>query len=555
MAKTTRKAAKQTTTTLKKAASTLKQAVKGTTTKAAGSDFFGLPLKTWIESARAAKGAEVRSGSRGFVFALTTRDAKQMKAIAQGHLSKWQLDHFLKSEADSNHFQGLQGPVWFLRVTPPTNRQAAVHANQALEKSNYARFRDLAGSILSQVLSFKVEKLVVETRGLSLEEESGVLLGLELASYSFAENRNNPKKTRKTLPTLLLKMSEDMSSDEIQGVSRLALSMNIARHLVNLPAGVLNPRTYSNAVIDLFRGSRSSEVDVWAGDKLNEENMNLMLAVGGGAEDGPALVRISYRPRNAKAGVKPIAIVGKGITFDTGGLDMKPSSAMRWMKKDMGGSAAAVAIAKWAEDTGLEIPLDVYLALAENAVSDRSFRPGDIITARSGTTVEIHNTDAEGRLVLADALDVAVTREGDDAPQAVIDIATLTGAIKVGLGAEIAGLFSNNDDLADQLEAAGLAKGDLSWRMPLFQQYKSLFRSTFADYANASDGFGGAITAALFLELFVRDVPWAHLDIYAWKDGSGGPFAESGGNGQPVQALAEFLTRFANRQLTSGVES
>ncbi|MEK7357338.1 MAG: leucyl aminopeptidase family protein, partial [Bdellovibrionota bacterium] len=260
---------------------------------------------------------------------------------------------------------------------------------------------------------------------------------------------------------------------------------------------------------------------------------------------GPCLVHLSYRPKMKTADARPIAIVGKGVTFDSGGLDVKPSSGMRWMKKDMGGSAASVGLAYWAVTSGLPLPLDIYLSLAENAIGGASFRPGDVITARNGTTVEIGNTDAEGRLVLADALDVAVTRK--EMPAAVINIATLTGAIKVGLGADIAGLFSNNDSLATEIEEAGRRTGDLSWRMPLFQPYKSMLRSTFADTNNCSDGgFGGAITAALFLEMFVKDVPWAHLDIYAWKDGSGGPYAESGGNGQPIQALASVLEKFAD---------
>jgi leucyl aminopeptidase len=320
--------------------------------------------------------------------------------------------------------------------------------------------------------------------------------------------------------------------------------MNVARHLTNIPGGELNPQTYSDAVVDLFDGLPNTDVEVWKGERLREERMNLLLAVGGAAEHGPRLVHVSYRPKSAPANTAPIAIVGKGITFDSGGLDIKPSSGMRWMKKDMGGSAASVGLAYWAVTTGLPLPLDIYLSIAENAIGAASFRPGDVITARSGTTVEIGNTDAEGRLVLADALDVAVNAE--EKPQALINIATLTGAIKVGLGGDIAGLFANNDSLATEIEEAGRRTGDLSWRMPLFQPYKSMLRSTFADTHNCSDGgFGGAITAALFLEMFVKDVPWAHLDIYAWKDGAGGPFAESGGNGQPIQALSSVLSRMA----------
>ena len=275
--------------------------------------------------------------------------------------------------------------------------------------------------------------------------------------------------------------------------------------------------------------------------------MGLLLAVGLAADAGPRLVHLRYRPANAPEGARPVAIVGKGVTFDSGGLDIKPASGMRLMKKDMGGSAAAVAVMKWAERTELPLPLDIYVALAENAIGSRAFRPGDVVMARSGLTIEISNTDAEGRLVLADALDVALTQEKEEMPGMIINIATLTGAIKVGLGAEIAGLFANNDHLADVLSEAGVATGDLMWRMPLFQPYRAQLKSASADMMNSAEGgFGGAITAALFLESFVGQTPWAHLDVYAWKDGASGAWTEGGGNGQPVQALCEALTRLAH---------
>jgi leucyl aminopeptidase len=186
--------------------------------------------------------------------------------------------------------------------------------------------------------------------------------------------------------------------------------------------------------------------------------------------------------------------------------------------------------------------LDIYLALAENMVDARSFRPSDVMTARNGMQVEIHNTDAEGRLVLADVLDVAVTQQGADEPEMVIDVATLTGAIKVALGAELAGLFSNDDRLAEDLNRAGQAAGDLNWRMPMYGRYTSGMSTPFADIVNAVDGFGGAITAALFLEKFTRQKSWAHLDIYGWNDKATGPYTFAGGNGQAVQCLAQFLT-------------
>jgi leucyl aminopeptidase len=199
----------------------------------------------------------------------------------------------------------------------------------------------------------------------------------------------------------------------------------------------------------------------------------------------------------------------------------------------------------WAERAGFDRPVDAYLALAENAVDSRSFHPSDIVESRAGTRVEIHNTDAEGRLVLADALDVAATQEGVDKPAAIIDVATLTGAIKVALGTEISGLFASDDALAEAFEGAGQAMGDLTWRMPLFAPYKAMLRSGFAEIANACEGFGGAITAALFLEPFARGLPWAHLDVYSWRDSAGAAYSEAGGSGQPTQMLIEAARRIA----------
>ena len=238
---------------------------------------------------------------------------------------------------------------------------------------------------------------------------------------------------------------------------------------------------------------------------------------------------------------KPVAFVGKGVTFDSGGLDIKPSSGMRLMKKDMGGAAAVAGLAMWAHRVNYSKPLDFYLALAENSVDGKSFRPSDVITARNGLQVEIHNTDAEGRLVLADALDVAVTQTKADEPEMVIDVATLTGAIKVALGADLAGLFTNDDDLAEKLSQAGQAAGDLSWRMPLLSKYNGASSSHFADMVNAVDGFGGAITAALFLEKFVKQKSWAHLDIYAWTEKATGSLQAAGGNAQGLYCLIEFV--------------
>lgn len=543
---------------------------------------FGFPLTTWIETLKPAESSSLSSpvnspvssggATSGFVFVINGQDmAAEMagheveahdygraavKEMVATHLNAWQRQAFNESKAESQFFQGALGPVWIVRGHPDSQ---VAHSVSALDKCQFARLRDLAGAIVNQLPSYQIDNLVLDFQGLSNDEARACLLGLELASYSYSENRPLAPKPRKKLPALSLVEREQGITDlDITQAASEALAMNIARHLTNLPGGDLNPRSYADAVRDLFAKSSSVSVEVWSEQKLVKERMGLLLAVGAAAAEGPRLVHLRYRPKVVKKqkgqkgaySARPIALVGKGITFDSGGLDIKPSSGMRLMKKDMGGSAAVVGLMKWAEMTSYDAPLDAYLSLAENAVGSRAFRPGDVLVSRQGQTVEISNTDAEGRLVLADALDVAVSATGADRPQAVIDFATLTGAIKVGLGAEIAGLFSNHDGLARLLEESGHARGDLMWRMPLFQAYRSQLKSTFADMSNCSDGsFGGAITAALFLQSFVKDIPWAHLDIYAWKDGAGGAWSEAGGSGQAVLALTDALAQLAAEPL------
>ena len=520
---------------------TSKKAKSSTTTKPHDERIFGLPLRSWIESTRWIRRNEFQSGKRGYVFFFSRRDLKLQKSMLGKHLSKWQMETLSGHEGEVFHTAGKFGPVWVLR---PSKEKVLGH-HGLLDRTPYVRAREQVGGCLPTMLASKVDKVLIEFVHASPDEQRGAWLGLELASYSFQENRDNPKRQRRPLPRLYLaKDSVDLNAVEVRKVAAVAMATNLARHLTNLPGGTLNPRTYAEAAAQLFAKRPGLNTQVWQGDRLLTENMHLLRAVGEGAVEGPRLVHISYRPE-AGAGKRPLAFVGKGITFDSGGLDIKPSSAMRWMKKDMGGSAAVIALAYWCVQSGFDHPCDFYLALAENAVGSRSFHPGDVITARSGMTVEIHNTDAEGRLVLADALDVAIKRSEGEAPMLVVNLATLTGAIKVGLGAEVAGLFANHDQLADLILESAQQTGEWTWRMPLFSGYRGSLRSNFADIANCSDGFGGAITAALFLQEFVGDVPWAHLDIYAWKDSGGGSQSETGGSGQGVQSMIEFVQKIS----------
>ncbi|MFU2511986.1 leucyl aminopeptidase family protein [Pseudoalteromonas sp. ASV78] len=289
-----------------------------------------------------------------------------------------------------------------------------------------------------------------------------------------------------------------------------ASAINLVRDLVNTPAADMMPQHLSQVMADLAHtyDGRFSE---WVGDELLEQNYPTIHMVGRASENKPRLLDLRWGAEDAPL----ITLVGKGVCFDSGGLDLKPSSGMRNMKKDMGGAAHVIGLAQLIMAAKLPIRLRVLVPAVENAVSRNAFRPGDVIKTRKGIMVEIDNTDAEGRLVLCDAL----TEAQNDDPQLLIDFATLTGACRIALGTELPGFFSTNRDVANGIIDAGIAVADPVWQLPLFEQYKSLLKSDVADMANcASTPFGGAITAALYLKEFVEPTtPWVHFDVMAWN--------------------------------------
>lgn len=482
---------------------------------------------SWLEQVTAAKATE---GSRAELYIETS------KKISVS-LKKQLQDFEMKSlEQDTSTFRS------FLREDKRifVKKLELKKKSGDLAESPMAQARNAMGGVFSSMSQICLAELNIFLSDNKADVVKGILVGLDVAAYRYNDRVSETPNPWRPAVTIKAK-DRPVAKSVFQQAVALGKGVNLARHLVNLPPNLLNPQTYTDSVQKLFKGSSSVKITVWDEARLKKENMGLLLGVGQASEHPPCMVHLRYRPKGS-ASKKPIALVGKGITFDSGGLDLKPPQYMRWMKKDMGGSAAVVGLLRWAEQSGLKRPLDVYLALAENAVSDSSFCPGDVLTARNGATVEIHNTDAEGRLALADALDVAVNQTGKDAPEKVIDVATLTGAIKAGLGADVAGLFSNDDKLKGQLFKAAETTSDYCWPMPLFRPYWKSMKSTVSDFLNCTDGFGGAITAALFLEKFTGDVPWAHLDIYAWTDGAKGPLREKGGSGQGVILLSEYLS-------------
>jgi leucyl aminopeptidase len=315
-----------------------------------------------------------------------------------------------------------------------------------------------------------------------------------------------------------------------QGVCT-GLGVNEARHLANLPGNICTPTYLAQQARKLSKGNSKLSVSVLEEKKMKELGMGSLLSVTAGSDQPAKLIVMNYR--GGKSGQKPYVLVGKGITFDSGGISLKPGAKMDEMKFDMGGAASVFGTMR--AITGMELPLNVVaiVAAAENMPSGGATKPGDVVTSMSGKTIEVLNTDAEGRLVLCDALTYAERFK----PQAVIDIATLTGACVVALGAHATGLYANQDKLAEQLLAAGTDSHDRAWRMPLWDDYKKQLKSNFADLGNIGSPGGGSITAACFLAQFAEKYHWAHLDIAgsAWNS------APKGSTGRPVALLTRYL--------------
>ncbi len=505
-----------------------------------------LKVATWLTEFHLIDASRKESGHQGFIYGLGPNEQKRFEKILNDFAPEWQIPQLKESSKDFIYFSGKEGPVWVLKEKKFPKNESQSHYG-FLKDSAYSQMRDHYGNLVTHLRAFSLKQVHLEMTGLTDEGLRGAFVGFEMGAYQFKTQIK--KSPFADLPQIYFgNYSTGVHGKIFEEAMIIAQSINSARHYVNLPPNILNPSSFSKAILkDLQKKSdQGVHLEIWDQNRLEKEGMGMHVAVGQGAVHAPCLVKISYRPKKSKKApkkaLKPLAFVGKGITFDTGGLDIKPSSGMRLMKKDMGGAAAVLATALWVVESQYQRDCDFYLALAENSVDARSFRPSDLVKARNGDLVEIHNTDAEGRLVLGDALDVAITQK--DEPEVIIDLATLTGAIKVALGAEVAGLFSNHDLLADALLKAGLEVGEHSWRMPLVQKYNSQMNTSFADYVNATDGFGGAITAALFLEKFVKQKPWAHLDIYSWNDKAHGGLTFSGGNGQAVQTMIQFLKSY-----------
>lgn len=363
----------------------------------------------------------------------------------------------------------------------------------------------------------------IETAPLTVNR---LALGFALGSYSF----NTYKKSKQNKANLAI--PQDADSAEI---IRLSAGIYLARDLINTPTNDMGPDQLEAAVRALANHYKA-KVKTIVGDELLAQNFPLIHAVGRASESAPRLIEMRW----GKKGDPKLTLVGKGVCFDTGGLDIKPSSNMLLMKKDMGGAANVLGLALMIMDAKLSVDLRVLIPAVENSISSNAFRPGDIYKSRKGLTVQIDNTDAEGRLILADALAYA----DEDPADLMIDMATLTGAARVALGPDLPPFFTDDQELADAIAESSIDTDDPLWRLPLYAGYEKDIRSRIADITNApSGGMAGAITAALFLKRFVSNTKsWAHFDIYGWSL-SERPHTSIGGEAQAIRALYHHISR------------
>ncbi len=357
-----------------------------------------------------------------------------------------------------------------------------------------------------------------------------VMEGLLLGSYVFDLH----KRRERSLGCCSVMVPSEVDGESLlRWTEAIAAGTCLTRDLVNTPAADLGPGELAQAAVEIAQrhGMRS---ETWSGSDLLERGFRMVHAVGRASARAPTVTVVRAGPKDVPPA---LALIGKGVVFDSGGLNLKPASGMLLMRKDMGGAGTVLGILEAWGRLGKELPLLAVIPAAENAVGPDSYRPGDVLRSYDGTTVEIGNTDAEGRLLLADAMSFA----RDQSPARMLDLATLTGAARVALGPDVPALFGTDEDLVERLLETSLVRDEPLWRMPLVKRYNEFLETPFADVNHmSSDSRGGCITAALFLQRFAGDVPWAHIDLYGWED-KGRPDVPKGANGMLVRTVVEVM--------------
>ena len=438
--------------------------------------------------------------------------------------------------AKSARFAGRAGQLFegFAEIDGVVSRLALVGAGDADADDRRASLEKAGGALAAKYRTSGATQLLIDATGLSADDLASVLLALRLRLWKQDSYRTTLKDEEKaSLEEVIVTNAAEGAQAAWDAATLIAEGVEFTRELVTEPANVLYPESFVERVRQRFAGT-GVDIRVLDEKEMRALGMGSLLGVAQGSARPPRLVVLDWR--GGEAGAAPLAFVGKGVTFDTGGISLKPGAGMEDMKWDMGGAGAVSGAMLTIARRKAKLNVVGILGLVENMPDGNAQRPGDVVTSMSGQTIEVINTDAEGRLVLCDAL-TFVQREYK--PAKIIDLATLTGAIIMSLAHEYAGLFSNDDALAADLTKVGLATGDKLWRMPMGAVYDKMIDSPIADMKNVGSRFGGSITAAQFLARYIdKGTPWAHLDIAGtvWTDKAGATW-EKGATGFGVRLL------------------
>lgn len=420
-----------------------------------------------------------------------------------------------------------KAPVLVVAGTGPIADDASPARSETLRRAAGAAARALAGTARAAVA------LPID----GPDEAAAVAEGVLLGAYSFDEYKTAAATPQLGAATIVGPgVKAKAVRDAVARAEVVSAAVNQARDWINVPPRDLTPKTFADAATKYAKGLKLT-VEVLDEKALAKGGYGGLIGVGQGSANPPRLVRIAYRPAKASTHV---ALVGKGITFDSGGLSLKPADAMTTMKCDMGGAAAVVSAIAAVAQLAPKVAVTAYAAMAENMPSGSAQRPSDVISIYGGTTVEVLNTDAEGRLVLADA----IVRAGEDDPHLIVDVATLTGAAVVALGSRVAGIMAHDDELATKVHDASVRAGEQMWPLPLPGELREKLDSQIADIANIGDRLGGALQAGVFLREFVPEgVAWAHLDIAgpAFNDATPFGYTPKGGTGAAVRTLVQLV--------------
>jgi leucyl aminopeptidase len=482
------------------------------------------------------------------VLVLATVDTDGKAALAAGHGLPRPAATYVAAQLAALHATGAAEEVLTIAAVPGVVAPRVVLTGLGKGTNRTTSFdhevlRRAAGAASRSLKN--AAKIVVALPTTGAESVAAVAEGAALGAYRYAGVRGPSAKPTKGVTTVTVATSDARVKAVKAAATRagvLADAKAYTRDLVNTPPNQLFPQSFTDSV-KARNAATTAKVTIKVLDEkaLEKGGFGGIVGVGQGSVNPPRMVTLTWNPPRAQASV---ALVGKGITFDSGGLNLKPAASMLGMKSDMAGAAAVAATVFAAAELGLPVKVTGYLCLAENMPSGTAQRPSDVVTMRNGTTVEILDTDAEGRMVLGDGICLA----GEAKPDAIVDIATLTGAQMVALGARVAGIMANDDTFRDRVGSAAAASGESAWPMPLPTDLRSQLDSSVADLAHKGERWGGMLTAGLFLKEFVTEgTPWAHVDIAgpSYNEGSGWGYTPKGGTGFGVGTLLSLVEGYA----------